>query len=81
MLTTAEITKLLEVAKVDKRTRYRNQAILLLFLDTGLRSSELARIKLHDIDWDNAQVSIQVMSQLNPKIDRLYDILYFRRMF
>ncbi|MFC2042362.1 tyrosine-type recombinase/integrase [Chloroflexota bacterium] len=31
----------------------RDKAIISLFTESGLRLSELASIKLQDIDWDN----------------------------
>lgn len=40
----------------------RNRAILLLFLDTGLRVSELCSIKIHDLDIRNHR--IQVMGKV-----------------
>lgn len=59
VLTPEEIQSLLAASKKDKRVRYRNQAMLLLFLGTGIRSSELARIKITDVDWANAQIKIE----------------------
>jgi len=37
---------------------YRNRAIILTFLDTGLRLSELAAIRLNDIDFDNGIIKV-----------------------
>jgi len=37
---------------------YRNRAIILTFLDTSLRLSELAGIQLNDIDFDNGIIKV-----------------------
>jgi len=36
----------------------RNRALILMFLDSGLRLSELASIKLQDIDVDNGRIKV-----------------------
>jgi site-specific recombinase XerC len=38
----------------------RNKAIILTFLDSGLRLAELANIKLNDIDEDNEKLSANI---------------------
>jgi integrase/recombinase XerD len=52
VLTPAEITAMFRVAGQDGRSRHRFRAILALFLETGLRASELARLRLEDVDWN-----------------------------
>lgn len=47
-----EIRKLLAVPDVKAFTGFRNYLIILLFLDTGVRLSELMNLKLKDIDWE-----------------------------
>jgi len=37
---------------------YRNRAIILTFLDTGLRLSELAGIRVHDVDFGNGIIKV-----------------------
>ena len=49
-LTNDEIRRLLKAVDKSSPTGSRNYLILLLFLDTGIRVSELANIKLSDMD-------------------------------
>lgn len=58
VLSLEEIGKLFEVAKLDKRFRYRNQAILAIFLDAGLRASEVARLQLTDVGWEDGTLKV-----------------------
>jgi len=37
----------------------RNKAIILMFLDTGLRASELANIKLNEIDSERGWIKVK----------------------
>lgn len=58
-----ELRRFLEVCKLDIKTvaRFtglRNKAMLLLFLDSGLRSSELAQIKLGDLNLEQRLVRV-----------------------
>lgn len=57
-LTLEEMQALFTVARADKRYRYRHQAILSLFLDVGLRSSEVARLGIQDVDWTTGVLKI-----------------------
>jgi site-specific recombinase XerD len=47
-----ELTRLLAVCKGDTFENRRDNAIIRLFLDTGMRASELIGITANDIDWD-----------------------------
>ena len=49
--TEEEIEALLAACDAATEVGCRNQAIILLFLDTGMRALELLRVELHDIDW------------------------------
>lgn len=58
-----QIKKMLRVCDYDYQhgARFlgsRNRALILMFLDSGLRLSELANIKLQDIDVDNGRVRV-----------------------
>jgi integrase/recombinase XerC len=44
---------------IDQATNIRDKAILALFADSGLRLSELASIRLHDIDWSKHLVKVR----------------------
>ncbi|MCJ7655486.1 MAG: tyrosine-type recombinase/integrase, partial [Dehalococcoidia bacterium] len=53
-LTAEQVTSLInQVASV------RDKAIISLFADSGLRLSELASIKIQDIDWDNRLIKVR----------------------
>ena len=58
-----DIRLLLEVCNMDIKTKarftgIRNKAMLLLFIDSGLRRAEMARIRLKDIDLKSRRVRI-----------------------
>ena len=61
--TVDELKRLLAVCDLDIRTgaRFtgvRNKAMLLLFIDSGLRRAELANLKLGDLDLDSRRVRV-----------------------
>jgi len=53
-----DIRRMLVVLGDNSFLGYRNRAIILAFLDTGLRLSELANIKLNDVDFDNGIIKV-----------------------
>jgi len=53
-----DIRRMLVVLGEDTFRGHRNRAIILTFLDTGLRLSELANIMLNDIDFDNGIIKV-----------------------
>jgi len=53
-----QITELLRWCGSVSFIDLRNRAIILLFLETGLRLAELARIQLNDIDFDNETIKV-----------------------
>ena len=59
-LTLEESTHLLSVINADTRscTRLRDYAIILLFLNTGMRLSELVMINLEDFDGQMSQIRV-----------------------
>ena len=59
-----DIMKLIDVCDYDYRNNAkflgcRNKAIILMFLDTGLRASELANIKLDEIDSERGWIKVK----------------------
>ena len=46
------------IAACDGENRLRDRAIVLLLARLGLRASEVANLKLTDIDWNNGRVAI-----------------------
>ncbi len=55
----AEIAALLTVCDPETAFGCRNRAMILLFLDTGMRALELLRVELDDIDWDLRRIHIR----------------------
>jgi len=53
-----DIRRMLVVLGEDNFRGYRNRAIILTFLDTGLRLSELASIMLNDVGFDNGIIKV-----------------------
>jgi len=53
-----DIDNLLLLCSGNRFLELRNRAIILLFLDTGLRLSELANIQLKDIDFDRETIKV-----------------------
>jgi len=61
---THDVLKMIEVCDLDLRNGAqllgsRNKAIILMFLDTGLRVSELANIKIDDIDSERGWMKVK----------------------
>lgn len=53
-----DIENLLSLCSGKTFLAVRNQAIILLFLDTGLRLAELANIQLRDVDFDRGLIKV-----------------------
>jgi site-specific recombinase XerD len=58
VLTVAELKKLLKTCEGKAFEQRRDTAIIRLFLDTGLRRSELAMLSMTDVDWDHDVVVV-----------------------
>ena len=58
-LTEAEIGALLAICDASTEFGCRNRAIILLFLDTGMRYTELHRLTLADLAWDTRRIHIR----------------------
>ena len=58
--TEEEIQRLLDAC--DGRTVFgcRNRAIILPFLDTGMRALELLRVEMCDVDWETRRIRIRL---------------------
>jgi len=53
-----EVERLIGCLTPDHPRDIRDRAILLLFALYGLRSSEVARLRLEDIDWESSRLSV-----------------------
>ena len=62
-LTDAEIERLFVSLDINKDVQCRNAAILILFLDTGLRSSELLGLQLGDIHLEEQWLKVMGKGQ------------------
>ncbi len=56
--TPEDVRKMLVVLGENNFRGYRNRALVLTFLDTGLRLSELAAVQLTNIDFDNGIIKV-----------------------
>ncbi len=67
-----DVNRLIVHVATDRPRDIRDRAILLLFALYGLRSSEVARLRLQDIDWENRSISVfrskQYKTQIYPLI-------------
>jgi site-specific recombinase XerD len=52
------VQRVLDSCDLETSTGRRDYAILLLLARLGLRAGEVIRLKLEDIDWDNALITI-----------------------
>jgi site-specific recombinase XerD len=57
-LSASAVERVLESCNLETATGRRDYAILLLLARLGLRAGEVIRLKLEDIDWDNALIAI-----------------------
>ncbi|MFC2042123.1 tyrosine-type recombinase/integrase [Chloroflexota bacterium] len=58
-LSPAEIDRLFKVCSGKSALEARNQAILSVFLDTGLRISELVNLTLYDVNFDDGSLLVR----------------------
>lgn len=58
VLSLADTERVLRLPRLNTRTGVRDRALLETFYSTGIRRSELARLKLHEIDWHKELVFV-----------------------
>jgi site-specific recombinase XerC len=58
VITRDELTRLLKEASGADFTGRRDEAIVRVLLDTGARISELAGMRLEDVDWDHEVIHV-----------------------
>jgi integrase/recombinase XerD len=63
-----EVERLISYVTSDHPRDIRDRAIILLFAIYGLRSSEVARLCLEDIDWENNRISVYRPKQRKTQI-------------
>jgi site-specific recombinase XerD len=57
-LSVEQVERLLAACEGASLRRIRDRAVLLLLLRLGLRAGDVARMRLSDLDWDNATVRV-----------------------
>lgn len=67
-LTDEEVNKLLQFYNQDSPRDKRNYAVILTFLDLGLRCSEVTNLNLEDIHWDSGEVVIRKTKTSNERV-------------
>jgi integrase/recombinase XerC len=58
VLTQDEVVKLFKATEGQTFAQKRLRAMVVLFIDTGIRRNEMASIKRGDIDWDGSRVQV-----------------------
>lgn len=57
-LSSAQVEQVIAACEGGSARRVRDRAIILLLLRLGLRAGDVARMRLTDLDWDNATVRV-----------------------
>jgi len=70
-----DVNRLIEHLATDQPRDIRDRAIILLFALYGLRSSEVAKLRLEDIDWENNRISVSRPKQRRTQIYPLVPIV------
>jgi integrase/recombinase XerD len=66
--TWADVQRLLAGLDASRRTDVRDRAILMLFAIYGLRESEVAKLRLDDIDWEHDQLRVPRAKRREPQV-------------
>ena len=56
--TAEQLKKIISKLDINKSRTFRDYTIILLFLDTGIRLSELANLKIEDIDFKQSSLLV-----------------------
>lgn len=59
ILDQAEVSRMMKAPDIHTNMGYRNRVILEILYDTGIRRSEVAALKVHDIDSDGGYILVQ----------------------
>ena len=63
-----DIKKILANSRTDYPTDIRDYAVLLLLSVYGMRSSEVVKLRLEDLDWKNERLNLQRAKRSKPQI-------------
>jgi site-specific recombinase XerD len=70
-----EVNKLIQDAASDDPVDVRDRAILLLFAVYGLRSGEVANLRLEDVDWEHDRLTVRRSKQGRSQVYPLVPIV------
>jgi site-specific recombinase XerD len=70
-----DIKRLLANSQTDYPTDVRDYAVMLLLSVYGMRRSEVAGLKLNDIDWENEQIYLRRAKRSRPQVFPLSQIV------
>ena len=73
-LPTGSVEKILKIADTSTPTGRRDRAILMLLARLGLRTCEIVRLELEDIDWELGQITIRGKGGRWSKLPLLPDV-------
>jgi site-specific recombinase XerD len=59
VITDAEVKAVLRVCEGKGYYARRDYALIMLFIDTGLRVSEMTALTLEDVDWDDQSITVR----------------------
>jgi len=63
-----DVQGLLKSMETEKPSDIRDCAIVMLFAVYGLRTSEVSKLRLEDIDWENDRILIRRAKRMEPQI-------------
>jgi integrase/recombinase XerD len=70
-----EVRRLIDNAASDAPADVRDRAMLLLFAVYGLRASEVAQLRLEDLDWEHDRVTVRRSKQRRSQVYPLVPIV------
>ncbi len=63
-----DVQSLIESMGTDKPSDIRDRAIMMLFAVYGFRASEVSKLRLEDIDWENDSILVRRSKIMEPQI-------------
>jgi len=67
-LTDSELNRTIDACDMETRQGVRDRAVLLLLVRLGLRASDVAALRLCDLDWQNATVAVSGKSRREARL-------------
>jgi integrase/recombinase XerD len=63
-----DVQSLIKNMETEKASDIRDRAIVMLFVVYGLRASEVSKLRIEDIDWENDRILIRRAKRMKPQI-------------